>query len=47
MAMIEQARQYRLEAQAATARQLAVLDIIEASYGPNIPRLPEQAKVVE
>jgi hypothetical protein len=47
MTMIEQARQYRLEAQAATARQLAVLDIIEAAYGPDIPGLPEQAKVAE
>jgi len=47
MAMIEQAKQYRLEAQAATARQLAVLDIIEAAYGPNIPGLPEQSKVAE
>lgn len=45
--MIEQAKQYRLEAQAATARQLAVLDIIEAAYGPNIPGLPEQSKVAE
>jgi len=47
MAMIEQAKQYRLEAQAATARQLAVLDIIEAAYGPDIPGLPEQSKVAE
>jgi len=47
MAMIEQARQYRLEAQAATARQLAVLDIIEAAYGPDITGLPEQSKVAE
>lgn len=47
MAMIEQTKEYRLEAQAATARQLAVLDIIEAAYGPDIPGLPEQAKVAE
>lgn len=47
LAVLRQAREYRTQAEAETARQLAVLDIIEATYGPSIPLGVENDSVIE
>jgi len=47
LAVLRQAREYRLQAAAETARQLAVLDIIESAYGPSIPAIVENDSTVE
>ena len=44
---LQQAKAYRLQAEAETRRQLAVLDIIESVYGVDISPLPERDKVIE
>jgi len=47
LAMLRQARHYRLQAEAETQRQLAILDIIECAYGPDIPGLPDSEIVTD
>jgi len=47
LAVLRQAREYRLQAEAEVRRQLALLDIIEAAYGPTIPAIIENDKVIE
>lgn len=47
LAVLRQAREYRIQAEAETRRQLAVLDIIEAAYGPSIPVGVENDSVIE
>ena len=44
---LRQARAYRLQAESEIDRQLAVLDIIEAVYGPSIPVGVENDSVIE
>ena len=44
---LQQAKAYRLQAEAEIRRQIAVLDIIEAVYGVDISPLPERDKVIE
>ena len=47
LAILRQAKEYRLQAEAETRRQLAALDIIEAAYGPSIPGIVENDSVIE
>ena len=47
LAILRQAKKYRIQAEAEIRRQLAVLDIIEAAYGPSIPGIVENDKVIE
>lgn len=47
LAILRQAREYRIQAEAEIRRQLAVLDIIEAAYGPSIPGIVENDSTVE
>lgn len=47
LAVLRQAREYRLQAEAEVRRQLAVLDIIESAYGPSIPAIVENDSVIE
>lgn len=47
LAILRQAKEYRIQAEAEVRRQLAVLDIIEAAYGPSIPAIVENDSVIE
>jgi len=47
LAVLRQAKEYRLQAEAETRRQLALLDIIEAAYGPSIPAIVENDSTTE
>ena len=47
LAVLRQAREYRLQAEAEINRQLAMLDIIETAYGPSITAIIENDKVIE
>lgn len=47
LAVLRQAREYRIQAEAEIRRQLAVLDIIEAAHSPSIPVGVESDSVIE
>ena len=47
LAVLRQAKEYRIQAEVEVRRQLAVLDIIEAAYGPSIPGIVENDSVIE
>jgi len=47
LAVLRQAKEYRLQAEAEINRQLALLDIIESAYGPGIPAIIENDSTTE